>query len=58
MARTRRTTTTATPTNPEVITPAAIQQAIADGVNAVLADKPAIEMEMHLHPATALIRTL
>ena len=37
MARTRRTTATATPTNPEVMTPAAIQQAIVDGVNAVLA---------------------
>ena len=37
MARTRRTTTTATPTNPEAMTPTAIQQAIADGVNAVLA---------------------
>ena len=37
MARTRRTTITATQTNPEVMTSAAIQQAIADGVNAVLA---------------------
>ena len=37
MARTRRTTTNAAPANPEVMTPAAIQQAIADGVNAVLA---------------------
>jgi hypothetical protein len=39
MARTRRTTTTATPTNPEVMTPAAIQQVIADGVNAVLTEQ-------------------
>ena len=39
MTRTRRTTTTATPTNPEVMTPAAIQQTIADGVNAVLAEQ-------------------
>ena len=39
MARTRRTTTTTTPTNPEVMTPAAIQQAIADGVNAVLTEQ-------------------
>lgn len=39
MARTRRTTTTTTPTNPEVMTPTAIQQAIADGVNAVLTEQ-------------------
>lgn len=39
MARTRRTTTNAAPANPEVMTPAAIQQAIADGVNAVLAEQ-------------------
>ena len=39
MARTRRTTTTTTPTNPEVMTPAAIQQAIANGVNAVLTEQ-------------------
>jgi hypothetical protein len=37
MARTRRTTTTATPTNPEAMTPAVIQQVIVDGVNVVLA---------------------
>jgi hypothetical protein len=39
MARTRRTTTTTMPTNPEVMTPAAIQQAIADGVNVVLTEQ-------------------
>ena len=39
MARTRRTTTTTTPTNPEVMTPVAIQQAIANGVNAVLTEQ-------------------
>ena len=37
MARTMRTTTTAAPTNPEVMTSTAIQQAIVDGVNVVLA---------------------